>query len=328
LNFIGHSQGTTIPYNANPYTFNPKMHQLAGTGAGPATNNIYSGYGADEFVNFTFDTGSKNVYLVYTTNGSDPNKSNGSVVTCGFSTYNEPDRLWRCQIPSGANTTGANLKYIFYISDSDLASAWGRIDGFGGNQYLTSWNEGIVTAYSYTVIDNALPVNLISFDSEVTNNQSVKLTWTTASETNNQYFDIQRSTNGKDFTMIGRVNGKGNSQETIAYEYTDKQPKNGVNYYRLKQVDFNGKSEYSKIIASKEISGLTKVYPNPVNNILQVNDSQVVSDIKLFDFAGKIFYQNTVKKDQYDISDVPAGNYILLIRKLDNSVYTERIIKK
>ncbi|MBK6975910.1 MAG: T9SS type A sorting domain-containing protein [Cytophagaceae bacterium] len=248
----------------------------------------------------------------------------------------DPTQIYTGFVPGvfdDATVAGANFRVVIPISDA----------ASGGSQTvhtnaLNIYYEGAKSDYGTTnngfeytgfqfLASGPLPVNIISFDSEVTNNQSVKLIWKTASETNNQYFDVQRSTNGKDFTMIGRVNGKGNTQETISYEYSDNQPKNGINYYRLKQVDFNGKSEYSKIIAAQEISGLTKVYPNPVKDILQINDSQVVKEIEIIDFSGKIFYKKVVGGDTYDVSAVPAGNYILLLKKQDNSILTERIIK-
>jgi len=96
--------------------------------------------GISLFVNFTFNTSGKNVFLIYTSDGSDPSKSNGSVVNCSFSNFNDPNSTFVGSIPSSSFVAGNTLKYIFYISDSDLAAAWGRVAGTSG--YSTSWTEG------------------------------------------------------------------------------------------------------------------------------------------------------------------------------------------
>ena len=328
LNFIGHIQATTIPYNANPYVFNPKMHQLSGSGTGPATNKIYSGYGADEFVNFTFDTGGKFVFLVYTTNGSNPNKSNGTSISCGFSTFNNPDRLWRCLIPSSVNTTGSNIKYIFYISDSNnLSSAWGRIDGFGGNQYLTTWDENSVVPYSYTVLDNAFPVILENFKIESFNN-NIKLQWLTAEEVNNDYFEVQRSIDGKSFVKIGEVKGAGNSKEKNLYTFEDNQPDSQMNYYRLKQVDFGGKFTFSKIIAAKlenaDVS--VSVFPNPSSEVLKLKNFENVRKVEIYNSKGNLVKSELGGKAEMSLKGLQNGLYFIKLFDRANKITVEKIL--
>lgn len=93
-----------------------------------------------------------------------------------------------------------------------------------------------------------LPVELISFDATVVDEQkSVVLEWETASESNNDYFTIERSVDGYNWESITSVNGMGNSSVTTRYAYKDRQPMKGVSYYRLKQTDFNGDSEFFDI---------------------------------------------------------------------------------
>jgi hypothetical protein len=76
----------------------------------------------------------------------------------------------------------------------------------------------------------------------------VFLEWVTKSERNNDYFSIERSEDGKIFETIKQINGAGNSTKKLHYDFTDYSPLRGTNYYRLKQTDYDGKSEYSKII--------------------------------------------------------------------------------
>lgn len=326
LGFIGHQPGTLIPYNAAPYSFQPYMRQYSQ--ASEASNKIYNAREARLFVNFNFDTSGKNVYAVYTTDGSNPNKSNGSVSNCGFSTFTNPDRLWSCTIPTGVNVTGTELKYIFYISDGSLANGWGRIDGQGGNQYLTTWNESSVQPFQYTVLNDntTFPVELVNFFT-INNSNSITLKWNTDSEVNNDYFEIQRSSDALKFNSLGKVEGIGTTQETSSYEFTDKNPFKGNNYYRLKQVDLGGKYKFSKIISAYSETGSSPymMYPNPVNEVMRISDFEKIEKIEIINNTGKV---NLIEiKPEINTEKLASGVYILKITKTDGSVMSERFIK-
>ena len=92
-----------------------------------------------------------------------------------------------------------------------------------------------------------LPVTLSSFTGKK-EGATTLLNWTTATETGNNYFSIERAPDGESFAPIGSIKGAGNSTVALNYSFTDKQPMTGNNYYRLKQVDYNGKSKYSDIV--------------------------------------------------------------------------------
>lgn len=159
--FTGHQPTTNIGYtdgtHARAYTAAPNMLQNAGF-LNQAKSDIWQGSAADVYVNFQFDTGGKNVFIVYTTDSSTPTKSNGTSVNGSFSKYSEPDRTWFGTIPS--QSMGTLVKYVFYISDSDLASAWGRV-GFNG--YVTSWTEGDDPGFSYlTLGPNAITLSSLT----------------------------------------------------------------------------------------------------------------------------------------------------------------------
>ncbi|ADY50646.1 hypothetical protein Pedsa_0058 [Pseudopedobacter saltans DSM 12145] len=109
--------------------------------------------------------------------------------------------------------------------------------GSGGTPEKVSISNISVTYQSET----NLPVSLTSFNAAKTQN-GVQLKWQTASEQNNQYFDVLRSVNGKDFVSIGIVNGAGTTSEARSYFFIDHSPVSGYNYYKLKQVDGDGKS--------------------------------------------------------------------------------------
>lgn len=120
----------------------------------------------------------------------------------------------------------------------------------------TSFGSGTYANYGcYYYIDDVviqpaapLPVSLLAFTVENKNNVN-HLEWSTATEINNAYFEIEKSTNGNDFLPIGIVEGGGNSTEVLNYETDDRNAASGINYYKLKQVDYNGTYRYSEIIA-------------------------------------------------------------------------------
>ena len=120
------------------------------------------------------------------------------------------------------------------------------------------------------LIKAPVPVELRSFSSSIVNN-SVKLSWKTASELNNDRFEIERRFNGPDWQKIGSVNGAGNSTSLKEYSYTDKSfLVSGTYYYRLKQMDYNGSFKYSQTVQSEvnitpQSYWLEQNYPNPFN---------------------------------------------------------------
>lgn len=103
-----------------------------------------------------------------------------------------------------------------------------------------------------------LPVELLSFNC-TSNQRGIELNWITATEHDNDYFAIERSADGKNFEEIARISGAGNSTSETEYRYMDKNPLNGINYYRLKQVDFNGNSTNSDLSACAFKRGKTKI---------------------------------------------------------------------
>lgn len=305
---IGYTDGT----HAHSYTANPNYLQDASS-LNAAESNIHSDQAADIYISFLFDTGGKSVYCVYTTDGTEPTKNNGSVVSLSFSKYDDPDRFWYGTIPS-IGSQGTTVKYIFYISNGSLSAGWGRVSS--GSYYETSWTEGVQTSYSFTTIA-PLPVELSSFTATKEAN-AIALNWTTLSEENNAGFEVERSTNGEDFEVIGHVEGAGNSIEKIDYNFMDENPANGINYYRLKQTDFDGAFEYSKIVSVEFESQVQAiVFPNPmIDNLTIRADTQDKVNIRIFNLFGQIVYQNTQRIDNQmdiDLSMLPAGSYFLQV---------------
>lgn len=182
-----------------------------------------------------------------------------------------------------------------------------------------------------------LPVELLSFKG-VLHNQQVDLNWTTGSELNNSHFTIERSIDGKEFTPIGRIHGAGTTQEEQNYTFTDETPFNGINYYRLKQVDFDGQFEYSEIVNVNYELGIRnyelKISPNPVLNEMTItNLSRVLGDGKgqatIYNMLGQPVREFIINNEQLTIntSDLPNGQYLLQITKENGSMVTKRFMK-
>lgn len=185
-----------------------------------------------------------------------------------------------------------------------------------------------------------LPVSVFGFKGSVINNQAV-LSWNTAVELNNKGFEIQRSKDGKTFTDLNFVNGAGNSTQTKKYTYTDVTMKDlGVTtiYYRLKQVDADGKTSYSNVIPLSIKAGLTwKTYPNPVKDKLtlelnlttdsKVNVQVISKDGKVMLNADKGTLTQGVQQMNLNIQNLSAGSYFVRV-KAGNNYYTQTIIKQ
>ena len=171
-------------------------------------------------------------------------------------------------------------------------------------------------------IGNPLPVELLSFSAGCDQN-SVKLNWTTASETNNDYFTIERSTDTRNWNFIGTVSGAGNSNSRINYTYIDKNPLSGSYYYRLKQTDYDGKSETFSPVAVI-CGGMTdgqgiSYYPTPFTSEIMVNLSNVDfknAVIRVYDMLGNmVFEKNLTAADaesqtiKLNLTDLKVGIY-------------------
>lgn len=147
-----------------------------------------------------------------------------------------------------------------------------------------------------------LPVELILFNAEKTNDEKALLTWVTAAEVNNDYFEVQHSTDGIFFTVIGYVQGKGTTSEMSFYNFVHHSPLFGTNYYKLKQVDFDGQSEYSDIrtlifnSSGFDISLLASITTNPFIRV--VSQDTTYANIRMFTADGRELFKNRVKIDK------------------------------
>ena len=182
------------------------------------------------------------------------------------------------------------------------------------------------------------PVELVEFQGQALSRE-VLLTFSTRSEENNNYFEIERSRNSQNPQIIGMVEGNGTTQDYIRYTFKDSQPLPQA-YYRLKQVDYNGDFEYSDWIFVKldeaDITNKIKVYPTIANNSINIVFNTPVaqkSQLMISDVSGNKIYSESFLGDidvnnylTYNVEDLLPGIYIVQLTTGIESSYTKFIV--
>ncbi|MEO6819991.1 MAG: reprolysin-like metallopeptidase [Ginsengibacter sp.] len=174
-------------------------------------------------------------------------------------------------------------------------------------------------------INYVLPVTWLTFTAEAKSN-NVLLNWSVANETNNDHFGVQHSTDGQKYTEVGSVKSKGNSSQMQAYDFTDYNAVSGINYYRLEQVDVDGRRSYSAIatVVLSANGNAWKIQPNPATDkaILKAGEKLSNVNIQLIDLSGKIVY--SLQK-----SKVEAGESITIpLNQLTKGMYIIKMNSK
>ncbi|MCB0537698.1 MAG: T9SS type A sorting domain-containing protein [Bacteroidetes bacterium] len=168
-----------------------------------------------------------------------------------------------------------------------------------------------------------LPIELLSFNAVLENNNTVLCKWATATEINNDYFTIEHSKDAIVWETVLTVKGAGNSREKIEYIEHDYHPYAGISYYRMKQTDFDGKYSYSQIesinITSSDFN-LTNIYPNPAENYITVeNNKAEIVMLKIIDAIGRdisttiSYIEKDTNSRKLDISNLDSGVYYLIV---------------
>ena len=199
-----------------------------------------------------------------------------------------------------------------------------------GNAKVWESKDGPQTGVSFGTAP--LPIKLITFNATAKGN-SVVLNWQTATEINNDYFTIERSTDADNWEEILYIAGAGNSNKTETYTSTDLNPLNGTVYYRLKQTDFDGKFEYFNVVAvnlEKESTHKIAVYPNPANANTSVavehnfNENSTIT-ISVKNIEGKEMTSFVSGNTKTAIEGLPKGLYFVTVSTA-NSQQTEKLI--
>lgn len=232
----------------------------------------------------------------------------------------------------GAGGAGGNDATLGATSGTNGAFPGG---GAGGKGTTATVEDGAAGGHGQVIVcvTAVLPVELLSFSSKISAGHII-IEWKTSNELNNRGFEVQKSDNSIDWDTYEFVDGKGTSFDLNKYESIDRSPFNGSNYYRLKQIDYDGNFEYSKVISlvfdkREEIIS----FPNPISDqfILAGHVSDEVN-INIYNSTGQIVFQKIQLMDGdevIDVSKLAVGNYFLNIFNASTgaSIYKQLLVK-
>jgi hypothetical protein len=196
-------------------------------------------------------------------------------------------------------------------------------------------NDGGVSNQRLSLISSPLPISLSDFTAQLNNKHTVDLDWVTQTEVNSKGFDIERSSNGRDFQKIAFVSSKaidGNSTAKLVYASEDLNPVTGDNYYRLKEISMDGKATYS-VVRKVIVPGnkqLISLYPNPANSFVNIKGLQEGNMIRVYDMTGKMILEKKAAESQLmqiDVSGIANGNYQVAVFNNDSRVFTGKLVK-
>jgi hypothetical protein len=209
--------------------------------------------------------------------------------------------------------------------DRESAVSWtdnfGNFWLFGGGGVATSTTPGWLNDLWKISNINILPRTLLNISAQLIRN-SILVSWQAAQEINTAHFIVERSVDGRSFSLIGSVTARGNVSTTTNYSYTDQQPLQSTNFYRIKMVDANGTFTYSKVVAVKiDSKELLQIFPNPTKDILfvQVHGINQAATLQITDVIGRKLKEEKISSSgsspfSIDIKDLAKGVYHLLLQ--------------
>lgn len=286
----------------------------ASTNTGFVTEIVTFGTGSSTLATVTMDTGK--IFTGYAT------------AFGGLSLTN-----YNSNIPNGWRVaTGPGVSYNgFWLIDPDSSQVRSGPIVFSGSPTPPS------NFYMQVYGNFTLPVTFLGITASAGEHGTVLLKWATATEQNNKGFSVERSADGVSYTEIGWVNGAGNSNEQISYVFNDRTPVSGMNYYRLKQLDLDGRTNYSNVAFARTTVPFTvRVSPNPVDDIANINlylpeESQV--EIQLLGMNGQLLRRMAYgeKSEGWHNFRLPVtearGQYILRTIVNKNEITNQVLVK-
>jgi hypothetical protein len=220
----------------------------------------------------------------------------------------------------------------------DVGQGRWKDQGNGGTTGSTSagtvTTSSAVTSFSPFALssgtgDNPLPVTLLNFSGKRNSENQVVLQWATANELNSDYFLVERSKGGKYFEAIGTVKAAGTSMQRHDYTYTDALPFSGSSYYRLKQVDFDGTSIYSKPCYIDGVSDALVVHPNPTTDFVEIeSNGDGIGTVTVRNEMGyllKVPVKESGRGVIVNMTSLPAGIYILEVEQ-ETRLSTHKVV--
>ncbi len=210
--------------------------------------------------------------------------------------------------------------------------AW-NVNSTGTFTFVNAANTGGASGWIAecpSFITAVLPIELLSFDGECNNGNTVNLKWKTISESENDFFTLERSKDAQSWEIVGKVKAAGNSTQILDYNFEDKQPLRGLSYYRLKQTDFNGKFEYSPYASVENcVTKELDFYPNPAGNELTIdgvtNEGTVVEVYNLIGLR-LASISLSVGENKLNLSQFENGSYFFKVIDNNSDSRVQRVL--
>ncbi|WP_426293910.1 T9SS type A sorting domain-containing protein [Dyadobacter endophyticus] len=238
-----------------------------------------------------------------------------------------------------ASLTGSNLakltivgwngtQWVAIPSKVDVTSVLGGSSDLSAGSITTSspLAPDTYTAYTFASLILPLPVTLTKFTAAA-ESRTVVLNWSTTEETNSDRFDIERSSNGKQWSRIASVASQGDSRVLVNYSHVDASPLAGQNLYRLRMVDLDNTFAYSQIreVSFQSEKGIAP-YPNPAVDKILIRDHELVKQIDIVNTSGvKVIKNQQPSSAGIDVTMLPQGIYIMTMTLFDGTINTHKI---
>ena len=193
------------------------------------------------------------------------------------------------------------------------ANALDGCSGQGSNPGTNATCPSMIPIASYL---GALPIELLNFSLKSTNSQ-VELNWSTATEQDNDYFQLERAGADRNFEPLAKIEGAVNSTVMQAYSYTDEAPLAGINYYRLVQVDLDGTVHYHNTLSYQDnAKGDLTLYPNPAKDQIIIETEEMIGGtMELRDLSGRVIQSSIITRQEsaWSVSALQPGMYMITV---------------
>jgi len=352
--YLGWSGGSTN-YSSDMYYAAIDVDPGSGNGSAAAIEGV------------SFDVGVMDYYVVYENNASFYGlpASNGNA----FEVYSNSAGSWNFSSRTGGDDgMSSQINFDGTNGEVRLRIAWADLGGFtpgvASDLRISMWTNNNSGNFAWSSLPSAnptggtpqvltdgftfsstaagtcpaaaasnatLPVDFSQFSAKLDATE-VDLTWTTAMELDNSHFELERSQDLRNWEVIALVDGKGTSFESTNYNHTDNKPNQGANYYRIKQIDFNGNMAYSKTLLIEFSIGEILVFPNPVREVLTISLAQKsAGTLIVYNLQGQLILSEAIdnaQKVELDLAALQTGIYLLSISDANGFVVDRRSIVK
>jgi hypothetical protein len=231
---------------------------------------------------------------------------------------------------NSTNYTNSSLGVYWTVTKYPTLGAGWILDGscvapYGVPSFVQRTGMNSFSKFAVAQSISALPIDMLSFTGKNLNHVNY-LNWETATETNNDHFEVQRSADGNTFQLIGKVNGAGTSSQIHYYSFNDQPAPAGLSYYRIKQVDLNGAFSYSNIVALTDVQNqviVENLYPNPTSKDMNfdfITTTKGLLTVDICDVLGRIVLSEvkSVSEGRNNLtarmSELSTGTYYMKIR--------------